>query len=707
MRSLKLLIIKAFLIFSSSFFLVSCNTNKKNNKSSKILVTMLDGNNYHIVGDNKKIVEKGSNVSFDIELDKGYKIIGYTGDNCTISNNISFKQTVNIDNVKFNSTVSLLTEKLEEFQLIVNYDDAEHGTIELESILGNAKAGYYYDTDTISIKAIPSNYYKFWCWSTDDYMNNGGTYYSSDTIINELDFKNIHSIYANFKLADDLGNTIVYSFGDDNEIIHDCTELLAHHFRANTYTANDIRDYGIDCDSKMLVGWKTEDDEFVCLGSRVEVEKETSTKLFPVWKDYTDASKFTISNNTITSYTGNDNEVVIPNYINGQKVIKIASNAFKNSTIKTIYIPDSIVEIDEYSFLDCKNLTTIYMSDNILNITDSSFSGCVNLKTVYMNAIVKTRYTASFWGGKMESYDSLTLKSSKNKKRLIILGGSSVLHGYSSNKIYKQFYESNIGLDEVHNLGFYAGVSGFAQFEIIKNYLTENDIFMYAPENEEIPWFGNMINSPITNNTSLNINSQFFFLTESNLQFLSGLTLNMYGNFFDMFRWYNSYRLQEPNSDYINFFPYELDGKPSLSVETIAPERGLDENGDQPDFGLSKSIDLPQSLIDSMILAKEYIFNYLIEQNVCVCVTFPPVDRVSLLNYYGSEEDLQQAATNYTNKVKNILEDIDCGIISNQNTTIYDAEHFSDSYYHLGNPFRNTHTFNIIRCLIEYLEGRA
>lgn len=702
MRSHKSLIIKLFYTIIILFFLVSCNSIPQKTNQHGLSVTILDGNNYHVVGDNKKNVEKGTDVSFEVELDRGYKIIGYRGDDCTISNNIGFSQTVSIDNVRFNSTISLLTEKLEEYQLIVGVDDPEHGTTTLESVLGNTKEGYYFDTDVISLKAIPSTSYKFWCWSIGNYMNNGGSYYSSDSIIEDLDFKNIHSIYANFKLANNLENSIVYSF-DDNEIIQDCTKLLAHHFRANTFTANDIREYGIDCDSKMLVGWKTIDGEFVCLGSRVEVEKDSCTKLFPVWKDYTDASNFTILDNTITSYTGSDEEVIIPNYINDQKIEKIATNAFKNSTIKTVYIPDSVVEIDEYSFLDCKSLNTIYMSDNILNITDTSFAGCVNLKTVYLNAIFAPRYTDSFWGGKMESYDSLALKANRDKKRLIILGGSSVLHGYSATQAYSQFDEANIQLDEVHNIGFFAGVSGFAQFEIIKDYLTENDIFLHAPELENTPWFGEMKDSCINNDKGVRLNYQFYVLTESNLQFLSSLTINMYCNFFDMFKEWNNSRLDVSSCEYIDYFAYEADGKPSLSIESIGQERGLGENGEQPDFGYSMQFN---DISASIQLAKENMYKHLIEKNVCVCVTFPPVDRVSLLHHYDSEEELQEAATNYTNQIKSILQDIDCGVISNQYSTIYDGEHFSDTYYHLGSPFRNTHTSNIIKCLIDYLEGR-
>ena len=65
---------------------------------------------------------------------------------------------------------------------------------------------------------------------------------------------------------------------------------------------------------------------------------------------------------TITGYNGSDTDVVIPDYIevNGEQIVvkAIADNAFyKNDTITSVTIPDSVAIIGSYAFSHCTNLT--------------------------------------------------------------------------------------------------------------------------------------------------------------------------------------------------------------------------------------------------------------------------------------------------------------------------------------------------------------
>lgn len=58
MRSHKSLIIKLFYTIIILFFLVSCNSIPQKTNQHGLSVTILDGNNYHVVGDNKKMLKK-------------------------------------------------------------------------------------------------------------------------------------------------------------------------------------------------------------------------------------------------------------------------------------------------------------------------------------------------------------------------------------------------------------------------------------------------------------------------------------------------------------------------------------------------------------------------------------------------------------------------------------------------------------------------
>ena len=67
---------------------------------------------------------------------------------------------------------------------------------------------------------------------------------------------------------------------------------------------------------------------------------------------------------TITDYTGNATDVVIPAEIDGYPVTTIGAEAFKScSHITSITIPPSIDKIEADAFNGCSNLTAVYIED--------------------------------------------------------------------------------------------------------------------------------------------------------------------------------------------------------------------------------------------------------------------------------------------------------------------------------------------------------
>ena len=110
-------------------------------------------------------------------------------------------------------------------------------------------------------------------------------------------------------------------------------------------------------------------------------------------------NEFTVSNYTLTKYNGVGGDVVIPSDMN---IWYIAEDAFKdNDNIRSIVIPASVIDINEYAFQNCTALEEVYFvskdhrvdkDGNIINpdidwanvsmIYEYAFYGCSNLKKI-------------------------------------------------------------------------------------------------------------------------------------------------------------------------------------------------------------------------------------------------------------------------------------------------------------------------------------
>ena len=86
---------------------------------------------------------------------------------------------------------------------------------------------------------------------------------------------------------------------------------------------------------------------------------------------------------TIDSYTGNEENIVIPDVINGYAVTAIGNNAFSDcNSIKRITIPNSVTTIGVYAFAECSNLEDVIIPKSVTTIGSDAFSGCTNLVSI-------------------------------------------------------------------------------------------------------------------------------------------------------------------------------------------------------------------------------------------------------------------------------------------------------------------------------------
>ena len=80
--------------------------------------------------------------------------------------------------------------------------------------------------------------------------------------------------------------------------------------------------------------------------------------------------------------------IVIPNEVDGLKVVRVAENAFKNSKdIDTIILPDTLEEISANAFFG-SSIRRIHIPDSVKVIGECAFSECPNLeKLIFPNSL--------------------------------------------------------------------------------------------------------------------------------------------------------------------------------------------------------------------------------------------------------------------------------------------------------------------------------
>lgn len=86
----------------------------------------------------------------------------------------------------------------------------------------------------------------------------------------------------------------------------------------------------------------------------------------------------------VTGYTGVARNLVIPQEIDGHKIVAIDESAFANNGYMRSMTIDAEVSISKNAFQNCLVLEKISIN-NPLGIDEGAFSGCVNLKSVEIN----------------------------------------------------------------------------------------------------------------------------------------------------------------------------------------------------------------------------------------------------------------------------------------------------------------------------------
>lgn len=83
----------------------------------------------------------------------------------------------------------------------------------------------------------------------------------------------------------------------------------------------------------------------------------------------------------VTGYTGTDKDIVIPKTIEGYKVSRIAAKAFAGSELQSVDIQAEITSLSESAF-ECSTVQRVVLPNTLKDIGDRAFYQCRSLTTI-------------------------------------------------------------------------------------------------------------------------------------------------------------------------------------------------------------------------------------------------------------------------------------------------------------------------------------
>ena len=199
----------------------------------------------------------------------------------------------------------------------------------------------------------------------------------------------------------------------------------------------------------------------------------------PSTTNSTNAPHWVTNGIMITSYTGDAETVTVPEKIDGQHVIAIASGAFKNKSMETLVLSKYILKIEDGAFVGCSSLSTFYYPDTIYYITNAAFDADTysNFHHLYVNAMMAPRYATSAEGA--FSLKLMRIMANPDKPRVIVIAGSSTYLGLST-EYFEKLMDGDV---TVVNFGTTRTTHCYVYLEAMSAFTDEDDYILYAPEN--------------------------------------------------------------------------------------------------------------------------------------------------------------------------------------------------------------------------------
>ena len=135
----------------------------------------------------------------------------------------------------------------------------------------------------------------------------------------------------------------------------------------------------------------------------VTIEKGTiGNKTFTAnWEDCLEYSLDTATGSYMVTGFAEDkfiSDLHIPDMYNGVRVMGISMCAFQYSSMQSVIIPDSILEIGTQAFYGCESLQSVSFGSSVKKIHQAAFQGCDNLTSVAFSDSIEYIGSFAFWG---------------------------------------------------------------------------------------------------------------------------------------------------------------------------------------------------------------------------------------------------------------------------------------------------------------------
>lgn len=221
---------------------------------------------------------------------------------------------------------------------------------------------------------------------------------------------------------------------------------------------------------------------------------------------------------TVTGFSGEPENLVIPPELDGAPVTEIRDNAFyKCTSLKTITLPEGLEKMGHHCFFECTSLEKITIPDSTAEIGMGCFDGCSSLSEAILPENLNVLPESCFRD--CSSLKSIILPQSITEIQKFCFAGCNSLSGISlsgnlktigdlaffgcssASELYIPDSVENIG---IHSLGFneYGKISGFSitggSASAAEKYAEENEFpFSAQPKAADVFAPQNSRNAPI------------------------------------------------------------------------------------------------------------------------------------------------------------------------------------------------------------------
>lgn len=131
----------------------------------------------------------------------------------------------------------------------------------------------------------------------------------------------------------------------------------------------------------------------------------------------------------IKSYNLEEENLEIPEKINGKNVVEICDSAYVKHSFNNVILPKYIKRIGESSFSNCKNLVNITFNENLEIIDDCAFYACEKIKELNFPSTLRKIEASSFFG-------CIALESIKLNQGLELIGSEAFFKNSNVTEIF-------------------------------------------------------------------------------------------------------------------------------------------------------------------------------------------------------------------------------------------------------------------------------